>query len=166
MDLSAKVEARRAELARQKTERAEQEKRIATALRERDEERNRQETERLAGALAQEGLPVTSDADSLILDELPPLAALDPADFSRRARERLLKKEARRRWTPGENWIVIASITAGLLLVIPTFAVGGVLVVAGWAIGQSFNRQHRTQLARDFPDLFADLVSSDAKKSA
>lgn len=159
MDIQAQVAARRAELARQAEDAARSEREAAAEKSRQQREHREASLDSLASELSAEGTPVERVGDELKIAEEPPFAALDPAEFKRTSLQALLGKEARRRWTPMQNWVVIASITAGLLLLVPAFPLGVLLVIIGFACRHSFNQRHRTELARDFPNLFGEFVA-------
>lgn len=70
----------------------------------------------IASDLSQHGADVVRVGDELALAE-PPIAALDVEAFRRAKVKRLLKREARKMWTPGQNWQVIGLIVSGVFLI-------------------------------------------------
>ncbi|MFL6728192.1 MAG: hypothetical protein ACJ8FS_17005 [Sphingomicrobium sp.] len=160
MDIQAQVAARRAELARQAQESVRLDREAAAGRDRQERERRKAALDALATELSAAGTPVQAAGEELRIAEAPPFAALDPVEFKRTSLQAMLGKEARRRWTPGQNWLVIGSVTAGLLLLVPVFELGLLLLAIGFACRHSFNQRYRKQLVRDFPDLLGEFAKA------
>ena len=162
MDIQSQVAARRAELARQAEEAQRHERQAAEEAARRERRQRTEALDGLAAELSTAGTQVVREREQLAIAE-EPLAALDGEDFKRSALEGLLSREARQRWTSGQNWAVIASITAGVLTVIPMFPVGILLLIIGFGYADSLKRRYRTVLIGEFPQLFAGLGARPEK---
>lgn len=150
MDIKSQVSARRTELARQAEEAAAEESR-------REQEQRAVALDALAQELSKTGTSVNGNDKVLAIAEESPLAALDPDDFKRDSLRNMLYREARLRWTPQQNWAVIGTMTAGILLLIPAFPLGALLIGLGLVFRQSFNSRHKMALIKDFPNLFVGI---------
>jgi hypothetical protein len=146
----------------QETQRRERAAAVEKARLER--EQREKALDALANEFSVEGAPVTKVGDQLVLTEESPLAEIDPEQFKRSSLQSLFAREARRRWSPVENWVVIASITAGVLLLVPFFLVGLLLLGAGFCCRHWFNQRYKSELIRDFPKLFQSLTEEPSRE--
>lgn len=154
MDIQSKVAARRAELARAAAEEAEVANEQAAENRRREKQQRDEALHDLTAELARNGAPVTSDGAELSIAQESPLAPLDRADFKRKALQQLLNKEARRRFTPGENWYMIAPVAAGVVLLPTVTLLAFVLIGIGCAVRYATLNRYRRVLRSEFPKLF------------
>jgi len=154
MDFQAQVAARRAELERQ----AKNDQTAAAARARQQQEFEKAQREAALDAIAveisTEGVEVVREGDRLALVE----QAVTPIDISglRRAEvEKLLKREARKMWAPGENWVVIAPTVAGFCLL--PFAWYASVILWAWAgfARWNFKTQYEAKLRARYPSLFA-----------
>jgi hypothetical protein len=113
MDILYKIAARRAELANQADAAARLAQAEAAEKLRRETEERKEALSDLAAELSENGTQVTSNGANLSIAAESPLAPLDAADFRRSALQSLLNKEARQRFSPWENWAMIAPLAAG-----------------------------------------------------
>jgi hypothetical protein len=163
-DFQARVAARRAQLASEAQELARLEKEAAERKRQDEQDRKIAMLDSLASELSGTGTPVVRHGERLEIAEPSPLEHLDPEDFNEEQLKNMLDREARRRWTPAENWLFIAPLTAGLLLLLPVFALGLILLVASVAYWLRTSDRYRTRLRLEFPQLFAAVGSTEARR--
>jgi hypothetical protein len=156
MDIQSKIAARRAELANQADAAARLAQAEAAEKLRRETEERKEALSDLAAELSENGTQVTSNGANLSIAAESPLAPLDAADFRRSALQSLLNKEARQRFSPWENWGMIAPLAAGiaLLLAIPVF--GLLLIAIGVGLRFHYMEQHRKKLRSEFPELFSN----------
>ena len=76
----------------------------------------------------------------------------------RSALESLLKREARKAWTPRENWLVVGTIAAGVALLHIPFLGIPLLIFGLWRRSVT-NKRHRAVLLGRYPHLFGRLQS-------
>ncbi|NJC06961.1 hypothetical protein GGQ97_002754 [Sphingomonas kaistensis] len=157
MDIQAKVAARRAELASQDGDEARKKQEARADLARQEQQRQAAALDALVAEKTAIGVPLRHECGKLSIAHESPLAALAPTDYGRSALERLLKTEARARWTLTQNWFSIGTIVAGILLLLPAFPVGLSLLVLGIWSGRNYNHDKRKALIAEFPALFGDL---------
>lgn len=152
MDVQAKVAARRVEL--EETARRAQ---AASA----EEVRSRQIVEQarreealtaIAADLSTGEVKVARQGDELVI-AAPFVPAIDIDGLRRDKVARLLKREARKLWSPGENWQVIGLIVGGLFL-ITFYGVGLLVILGGMLRGSTLNKRYRAEVQRRYPGLF------------
>jgi len=80
---------------------------------------------------------------------------MDLAGLRRAEVRKLLKREARKMWTPDQNWVVIAPTVAGLCLLPFAWYVGCVLVIVGGIARYNFEKRYEAELRLRHPSLFA-----------
>lgn len=151
-DLNAKIAARRQELARQQeqqkvaiTEEAQQRKRAEAAAVEAQRHTANSEKHAVIAQVADEmtaaGVPVSAEKGELAF-VTPPPPPLDVQGLKQSAFDRLIKREARRMWTPFENWVVIGCLVAGVLL-LPILLIGVLPLTLGLYVGSKTNKRYR-----------------------
>lgn len=139
MDIQAQVAARRRELARVAREEEAKGRIDAAAVREEAENR-----------LAAEQAGFQGSKDTAPLPEMP--TAIRRTELAK-----LLKREAKKAWTPSEHAVVIGGIVLGLIIAIGGSWTGWLLVVGAAAIGYFLNDKHRREVLADHPTLFAEV---------
>lgn len=151
MDIQKQVAARRAELLKQEADRKAAEEAMKARREEELATQRKQVVAGIANELSTAYAPVTAEGEELRM-ELP-LPPLDVEGLRRSQIERLLKREARKRWSPGENWLVIGSIVGGITLMHI-----GLLGLAPLLFGLWFrsvvNKRYRNRLLKDYPHIF------------
>lgn len=152
MDIRAKVEARKAELAAGD---------LAAKSAEEEAERARTEAERIRRHAALDEIAQDISRDGIEVqrsgEEIELVLALEPLDVDGLRRDKLrnlLNREGRKLWSRGDNWLVISLIVAGLFL-LPMGGAGVVLIIAGGWRGEVLNKRYRAVVAAKYPGLFA-----------
>jgi hypothetical protein len=148
MDIQQQVAARRVQLAQQQED---QKAADAAERAAREAERQQQEREALDTIARDKGLVVEGDEMLLPQQPIPPL---DVEGLKQSKLDALLKREARKRWTAGENWQVIGSIVGGICL-IHLGGLGFVPLLFGLWRRSAINRKHRSAVRADYPAIFA-----------
>lgn len=152
MDFQSQVEARRAELKASAREaqavaaQKDQERRAA------EQERREEALDTIAANLSQHCATIVRHGDDLAM-EATQVPTLDVEGLRRSKVDRLLKREARKMWTPGENWQVITLIVAGVFL-ITFYGVGLLLILGGVLRGSALNGRYREAVRQSYPALF------------
>jgi len=151
MDMNERVAARRAELERQQQEVRTDQERLDTARQVAEESRRAVALEEVAKDLNAGGVSVERTKEGMeISREAPPL---DIESMRKEEIEKILKKEARQRWTPAENWIVIGFITAGVVILPDLTVVGIFLIIAGVLLRYLYISQHVDRIKALYPSL-------------
>lgn len=151
MDMNERVAARRAELQRQQQEVRTDQVRLDTARQVADESRRAAALDEIAKDLNAGGVGVERTKEGMeISREVPPL---DIDNLRKGEIEKLLKKEARQRWTPVENWIVIGFITAGVVMLPDITILGMFFILAGVLLRYLYISQHVDRLKALYPSL-------------
>lgn len=150
MDLKEQVARRRAEIAEEDREGD----RLIAQMKERarriEGEQREEAITNIATDLAASGLPVTRSGNDYLLELQP-----KPIDVTGLRRSKLIQlrnREARRMWTPEENWIVISAIAAGVPL-LAFFGIGVLLIAAGLDRRTKLNNKYRTEILSIYPQL-------------
>lgn len=158
MDIRTKVEARKAELAAgdlagKKAAEAAEQARVQA-------ERARREAalDKIAQEISHDGIEVERKGEEIEL--VPELEPLDVTGLRKDKLRKLLDREARKLWSPGENWMAITLIVAGLCL-IPISIFSLVLSVAGLAHRQNLNKKYRAVVTSKYPGVFAPLTAAE-----
>jgi hypothetical protein len=159
MDIQSKVAARRAELeesAREAQRTAANEARAREAAKQAQRE---EALEAIVADLSQDGVKVRRQGDHLDLAAAP-LPILDIEGIRRTQVESLLKREARKLWTPAQNWQVIAPIVAGFFL-LSLNGLGLLFILGGLVRRSALNKRYRAEVRQQHPVLFpAELAAS------
>ena len=149
--MNERVAARRAELQRQQQEVRTDQVRLDTARQVADESRRAAALDEIAKDLNAGGVGVERTKEGMeISREVPPL---DIDNLRKGEIEKLLKKEARQRWTPVENWIVIGFITAGVVMLPDITILGMFFILAGVLLRYLYISQHVDRLKALYPSL-------------
>lgn len=156
MDINEKIAARRAELARLERE-ADAETQAAKVQAEAIEAARR---EAAAVALVAEinagdEVEATHQGETVALVRTPDLTGWSP-EMKQAALMRLFQREARRRWTPTDQWLAISLVAGGVCL-IHVAGIGLVAIAAGLWCRARFNRRCREELREEYPELFGAL---------
>ncbi|MBT2244715.1 hypothetical protein JQK15_14310 [Sphingobium sp. BHU LFT2] len=147
MDIQKQVAARRAQLAQQdEDEKIAQAQAVARV----EAEKTRQQQEALAAIADDSGLVLKGS--ELELSEQP-LPRIDVEGLKQSKVAALLNREARRRWTPWENWQVVGSIVGGICL-IHLGGFGFIPFLFGLWRRSAINRKHRAAVRADYPAIF------------
>ena len=151
MDMNERVAARRAELQRQQQEVRTDQVRLDTARQVADESRRAAALDEIAKDLNAGGVGVerTTEGMEILREDSP----LDIDNLRKEEIEKLLKKEARQRWTPVENWIVIGFITAGVVMLPDITILGMFFILAGVLLRYLYISQHVDRLKALYPTL-------------
>jgi len=157
MDIQARVAARRQELEAASRKRAEA---IKAATREAEQ----RELERIASELKSDAVPIAVEDGRLALAVEP--TPIDANVFREGQLAKLLEREARKRWSPAENWWVIAPGAAGLALLIPLFPLGFALLVFGGLARWNFMSRYKAQLRDQYPSVFGPLPAAASGNGA
>ena len=150
MDVQQQVAARRAELAKQQADRQTAEDIKKAERDEAEAEQRRQVTADIAAELSTAYAPVKAEGEDLTM--ALPLPPLDVEGMRKSKIEGLLKREARKRWSAGENWLVIGSIVGGICL-LHVAGLGLIPLAFGLWFRSVVNKRYRTGLRRDYPHL-------------
>lgn len=153
MNIQAQVAARRAELARAETEAKAESDRARHALLEAERAQRQEALDAIAGEMSLNGVELRRVGDDLEIAHPDPVP-FDVKDLKRSSVDRLLKREARKMWSPAENWQVIAPIVAGVFALFLIWWAGLLLLLIGFARSNSVNSRYRTRLREQYPDLF------------
>ena len=154
-DIQSKIAARRAELAQE--EKAQKTRRVAVESR-RQVARQKQEQaalDSIANDLLAGGIAIERDGEELALVDAP-LPLIDIEGLKRSKVEALLKREARKHWTPGENWLVVGCIVGGICL-IHLGGLGFVPLLFGLWQRSAINKKYRNAILSANPGLFAEV---------
>ncbi|MCC2602410.1 hypothetical protein LKO31_08070 [Sphingopyxis sp. FBM22] len=151
-DMQSKVAARRAQLAQQERE-AGAKAAVATAQRQLALQQQKEAAvDTIAAELSINGVAVVGNGDELsIVDQ--PLPPLDVEGLKHAKIDSLLKREARKLWSPGENWLVIGCIVGGICL-IHLGGLGFIPLLFGLWRGSAINKKHRATVREAYPDIF------------
>lgn len=154
MDFQSQVAARRAEreqVARQAQKIASEQARTQ-ALAERAQRENALEA--IAADLSNDDIKVVRQGEDLTILQSP-TPALDLERLRRSKIERLLKHEARKMWSPAENWQVIGLIVGGVALLPWVFPLGLLVFgVGGWR-SWALNKRYRATVRRRYHAVFS-----------
>lgn len=152
MDVQAQVAARRAEL-----EENARKAKVASA----EEARSRQIAEQakreealnvIAADLSNSEVEVVRQGDDLVIaDPIIPIIDIDGLRKNKVAR--LLNSEARKLWSPSENWQAIGLIVAGIFLT-TFYGVGLLLILGGMLRSAVLNKHYRAVVRQRYPGLF------------
>lgn len=152
MDIQSKVAARRAELERQAQKAEAESRRIDMEIEEAKKKQRDDALDKLAVELSDDQVEIQRKDGELFLTErnLPPL---DVDGLKKSKIEDILNREARKLWTPGENWQVIGCIVSGLCFIyLPIVTI--LLLIVGWARRSSLNQRYRAIVRDRYPQIF------------
>ena len=156
-DIQSKIAARRALLAKQQN--AQRDEELAAAqqreIAAREEEKVAFET--LAAEISTSTTTVKHDGSALSIVSKP-LISSDFVDLKNKQISAFLRRESRKRWTPFENWVVIGSMSGGLVLLSYSYYFC-VVIFFGFLMGKLFTSEHRTDVIDDNPDVFSEYRS-------
>lgn len=149
MDIQAKVAARRAELQEQARLLKEQEAAVQTARLVQQQKAEDEALDAIARELSTPSVEVVRQGSELAIVEAQ---SVDTRGMKKAQIEKLFRREARKAWTPGENWLIIGSITAGACLIFLPL-VGIPLLAFGLWRRSVTNRRHHERLVAKYADL-------------
>lgn len=151
MDIQSKIAARRAEVAQQQVDRRNLQDAVEARHRQDQQKQTEAALDQIADDISVQGVVVKRDGEELafVPEPLPPI---DVVGIKRSKIATLLKREARRRWTPSENWQVIGLLVGGTCL-IHLAGFGLVLIVIGFGRQAAINKKHRTAVRAAYPEL-------------
>lgn len=153
-DMQSKVAARRAQLAEQEKQAAAEEVAV-TAKRQVALQRQKEAAvENISAELSVNGVAVTRNGEELVITERA-LPLIDVEGLKQDKIDNLLKSEARKMWTPGQNWLVIGMIVGGACL-LPAGGVGLLGLGVGLWARFAINKNHRATLRDTYPDIFSN----------
>lgn len=151
MDIQSRVAARRAELERQAKQAAVKQAELAQEAERAKRVQREQAVEAIAADLSSAELAVVRDGEELAI--VPPtLVPLDVEGLKRSKIEALINREARKRWTTEENWLVIGSIVGGLCL-IHLGGFGFIPLLFGLWRRSVINKERRAAVRAEYPSL-------------
>lgn len=156
MDFQSKIAARRAEIAQQDEDGRKAAEAALEAQAAAEAARRRTALDNIAADMSLHGVPVHRQGDELELTPSNP-EPLNLEGLRRNKLERLLRREARRMWTPTDNWVVISLIVSGLLIAIPTAGVGLLLTLGGLIRRALLNKRYAGVIAGRHPDLLGPI---------
>lgn len=149
MNINEQVARRRAELKQQEKQIIDDQRAAETTLKVAEQAQREAVIEELAAELTASGLPVSRENDALVMESAPP-PPIDVDGLKRTAIARLLDREVRNRWTPGDNWLIIGLIVGGVTLL----HLGGIgvvpLFIGLWRRG-AINRRIRADVLALYP---------------
>jgi hypothetical protein len=162
-DIQSKIAARRALLLEQESGRQAQEDAAKKQLQIAVRKQEKTASEAIAADLSTSSTTVKFDGDSLyIANETMPY--IDVAGLKKQQIDSLLNKEARKRWTVSENWVVIGCIVSGACLVL--FSISSIVIVfVGFWKASSFNTKHRASVIEDYPHIFGPEIITDTPQT-
>lgn len=152
MDIQSQVAARRAQLAQQERDQKAEQSALEAQRRTAQQQQERDAIDSIASDLSANGVIVERDEDELSVAGQP-LPALDVASFKQAKIDRLLNREARKRWTAGENWLVIGCIVGGICL-IHLGGFGFIPLLIGLWRRSAINKKHRAAVRDAYPSIF------------
>lgn len=155
MDIHAQVAARRAELEKQKKDAADQAARRVQEQNALDEQQRREAMDKIAEDLSTNGLAVTHVDGELHMDPPTP-TPLDVAGLKRSKLRGLLNREARKLWSPGDNWLVISLIVFGVCTILLN-GIGLLLIAIGFWRRHVLNKRYRAQITALHPGFSTGL---------
>lgn len=150
MDLKEQVARRRAELAGEEREEREALDLIKADVAKREKEQREQAVDQIAVDLAASGMPVKSKGEEIVL--LPQPKPIDVEGLKRSKLIQLRDREARRLWTPGDNWLVISLIAAGAAL-LHVAGLGAIPILIGLSRRGVLNKRYREQVMTTYPQI-------------
>lgn len=154
MDMQAKIAARRAEIETQTRE----SHRLATEATKAEqaaaEAQRVQALDEIAAEVSRDGLDVQRQGGELKATAKVPIP-LDVDGLKRSAVDKLLGREARKMWTPAENWQVITLIVAGVFL-ITAYGLGLGLILVGLINRNALNKRYKAELRQRYPAVFLE----------
>ena len=152
MDIRSQVAARREQL--------EREARDTQKLAVEDAKTRRNEAlEAIAADLSRQDVEVVREGDRLALTR-PAAAPLDLDGLRLSEVKRLLDNEARRMWSPVENWQVIGPIVAGIFLAPWFWPIGAAIFACGIGRRRFLNERYRAEVRRKYPAMFASAQAA------
>jgi hypothetical protein len=152
MDIQAQVAARRAELVNEQRK-AEEEAARLKEVREAVERGAREKAlDEIAAEISTKGVEVRRELGELQIVE--PISPLDVKGLKQSKITGLLNREARKLWSPADNWFVISCIVAGVCTV-PLRGFGVVLLAVGLLGRHSLNKKYRAMVRDRYPDIFS-----------
>lgn len=158
MDIRAKVEARKAELAAEDTAGRMAADQAEQARLEAQRARREIALDEIAQDISQDGVDLRRKGDEIEL--VPELEPLDVDGLRQVKLRNLLNREGRKLWSRGDNWLVISLIVAGLFL-IPLSGAGLILIVAGLWRGDLLNKKYRAVVTEKYPGIFASIPEAN-----
>lgn len=152
-DIQSKIAARRAELAQSEKDQKAQQVAVEAKRQVAQQQQMNAALDDIASGLSAGGVTLKRDGDELAIVEAP-LPPLDVEGLKQSKVEALLKREARKRWTPGENWLVVGCIVGGVCL-IHLGGFGFVPLLIGLWRRSAINKKHRAAVRESYPGIFA-----------
>lgn len=152
MNMQDRIAARRAELESQTRESNRLAAEFAEAQRAAAQAQRKQALNEVAAEVSKAGLEVNREGDKIVTSKFEG-APLDFDGLKRSAIDKLLNEEARKMWTPAQNWQVIAMIVAGFFL-ITLYGLGLALIVVGLLARNGLNKRYKGELRGRYPTVF------------
>lgn len=159
MDMNERIAARRRELAQQEAEKTV----AAKAERDRAAEQEARAQKAAAAKITEEintgGEAKAINDDGVVSLVHDPDAALFGPEIKNNVRRHLFKQEARKRWTPLDQWVVISLISGGICL-LHLAGLGILFIGAGLICRHVFNKRCRRELREIYPNIFGSARES------
>jgi len=152
MDFQSRIAARRTELANNAREAERKAAAQAQAQSAAEQLQREAALDSIAADLSRDEVILVRQGDELAIIGSP-LPALDVVGLRRSKIESLLTREARKLWTPGQNWQVISLIVAGAFLT-TFYGLGLFLILGGVLRRGALNKRYRAEVRRRYPTLF------------
>jgi hypothetical protein len=152
MDLQKQIAERRAQLAVEEAKRKQAETAAEASRQAQTKKQKAKAVEELAADLSTDQVKVKVDGDELDMEPVS-LSAGDVEGLKDSKIAALLKREARKRWTPGQNWQVISLIAGGVCL-LHLGGFGLIPLAIGLWRRSVVNKRHREALLEQYPEVF------------
>ena len=156
MDFQSRMAARRAEIVQQErqTKKTSDE---ALQVQQAAEKQQREEAlDKVAEDACRDGVKVIRREEELEFVQQVTVP-LDVEGLRRTKLESLLRREARKMWSPFENWMVISLVVAGLFVAIPTAGFGLLLTLGGLVLRGHLNKKYGSVVAARYPEILGPV---------
>lgn len=155
MDIQDKIAARRKQLASENVIAQEQAAQQQAEYDRQTQIELKQNLERLARETTEHGFPVIVKDDN-IAASAPRIPIMDYDQIKAEKLSKFLKREARKLWTPGQNWKFFLLLGAGLYL-LPFYGLGLLFLLGAWLNHRHFQKQHKEFLREAYLGVFGGV---------
>lgn len=153
MDFQSQVAARRAELEKK----AREDQAVAAQqvqMRQAAEQAQRDAAlDSIAADLSGDALKIVRQGHELVVFDKP-IAPLNVEGLRKEQIAKLLNREARKMWTPGQNWQVIAPMVLGLCLLPVIWLFSAPLFIFSGVRRDLLNKRYKSVLVQRYPEIF------------